>query len=78
MLIEILMSSVISAESDRLPEKESEIEGDDARSPWLVCRGLFLRETHRAAVVPAKSSLETHFQRFCSLLVAAHAGAAEY
>ena len=78
MPIEILTSSVASAESDRLSEKLPEIEGDDARSPSLVFRGLFLRETHRAAVVPAKPSLETHFQGFCSLLVTTDAGATEY
>ena len=78
MPIEVLTSSVVSAESDRLAEKVSEIDGDDAKSPSLVCRGLFLRETHRAAVVPAKPSLETHFEGFCSLLVATDAGAAEY
>jgi hypothetical protein len=78
MPIEILTSSVVSAESDRLSEKVSETQRDDAKSPSLVCRGLFLRETHRAAVVPAKPTLETHFEGFCSLLVTADAGAAEY
>ena len=78
MSIEILISSVVSAESDRLSEKGSGIEGDDARSPSLACGGLFLRETHRAAVVPAKPPFETHFEGFCSLLVATDAGAAEY
>ena len=78
MPIEILTSSVVSAESDRLSEKVSETQRDDAKSPSLVCRGLFLRETHRAAVVPAKPSLETHFEGFCSLLVATDAGATEY
>ena len=72
------MSSAVSAESDRLSEKGSGIEGDDARSSSLVWRGLFLRETHRAAVVPAKPPFETHFEGFCSLLVATDAGAAEY
>ncbi len=78
MPIEILTSSVVSTDSDRLSENESEIEGDDARRTSLVCGGLFLRETHRAAVVPAKPSLETYFEGFCSLLVTADAGAAEY
>ena len=78
MPIEILTSSVVPAESNDFPRKGSGIEGDDARSPSLVCRRLFLRETHRAAVVPAKPSLETYFEGFCSLLVTADAGAAEY